>query len=121
MKKLMLFAGFVLLFLASCASEQDMPMVGAGFNEADILISADFTSDTEYTVVCKGYPMPGIAGPAMKESAKESARLNAIYFVKKRFRDNVDPGKYGQALKYEWKEDHMVVHYVVKKNNLKDL
>jgi hypothetical protein len=87
----------------------------------EALISQGFVDDNTYTVVCRGYPLEGSTGIQKSESSKRAALLGAYYYIQTVFNDSVAPDKDGKAEKYEYKSDHVVVHYVVHKKGLKKM
>lgn len=83
------------------------------------LISEGFTSDTEYEIVCIGYPKEGLTGIQKEESAKRAALLTAYYFSKNRFDDTVNPDQDGKIIKLTQFDDRAELKYVITKSNLK--
>jgi hypothetical protein len=114
MKILKTLAIISLLMITSCSVDP-----GANVKSVPSLISEKFTSDTEYEIVCIGYPKEGLTGIQKEESAKRAALLNAYFFSKNRFDDTVSPDQDGNAEKFTMFEDHAELKYVIKKSNLK--
>ncbi len=83
------------------------------------LVSEKFTSDTEYEIVCTGFPKEGLSGVQKEESAKRAAILNAYYFTKNRFDDTVKPDMDGKISKFTMYEDYAEIKYIISKSNLK--
>lgn len=83
------------------------------------LISEKFISDTEYEIVCIGYPKEGLKGIQKEESAKRAALLNAYYFSKNRFDETVNPDQDGKVAKLTMFDDYAEINYVLTKSNLK--
>lgn len=121
MKRFMLCLFALFLVPVSCTT-QVTPSVGSSSRtEEEILISAGFTDNDTYRIVCRGFPMEGFTGVQAENMAMEAARLNAIYFVKRDFDPSVDPGRYGEVERYEKKGEFVIVYYVVRKKGLKKL
>ena len=115
MKKIILAALiFSLFIISSCSSDP-----GINVQALPGLISEGFTSDTEYEIVCIGYPKEGLTGVQKEESAKRAALLNAYYFSKNRFDETVDPDLDGKAQKFTMYDDRAELIYVITKNDLK--
>ncbi len=83
------------------------------------LIKEGFKSDTEYEIICRGYPKEGLQGVMKVESGKRAALLNAYYFAERKFDDSVIPDKDGKAEKFVLNQDHAIVYYTIKKSNLR--
>ena len=103
-----------LLVILSCSSDPDINV-----QALPGLISEGFISDTEYEIVCIGYPKEGLTGIQKEESAKRAALLNAYYFSKNRFDDTVNPDQDGKAQKFTMFDDRAELKYVITKSNLK--
>jgi hypothetical protein len=113
----------ILLIILTCviiSAGCDGPAVKSGV-QREALISKGFIDDNAYRVVCRGYPQKGLTGVQQDESAKRAALLSAYYFIKRDFTDAVRPDKDGSAEKFDVVEDHVVVHYVVRKKGLKKM
>lgn len=83
------------------------------------LISEKFISDTEYEIVCIGYPKEGLKGIQKEESSKRAALLNAYYFTRNRFDDTVLPDVDGKTEKLTVYDDYAEIKYIIKKSDLK--
>lgn len=103
-----------LTIIISCSSDPGINVKGMPG-----LISEGFISDTEYEIVCIGYPKEGLTGIQKEESAKRAALLNAYFFAKNRFDDTVSPDQDGKVVKYTAYDDRAELKYVVTKSNLK--
>lgn len=79
-----------------------------------------FISDSEYELVCTGYPKPGLTGVQKTESAKRAALLNAYYLIQQKFDDSVLPDRDGRIKTFTMFEDHGEMAYIVTKDNLKN-
>jgi hypothetical protein len=117
MNKIKLLPLFIFLaaFL-SCSTSPDMNVMSL-----PTLISEGFISDTEYEIVCLGYPKEGLTGVSRDESAKRAALLNAYYFLNERFGNEVSPDRDGKAKKVTMHDGYCELRYVIKKDNLKNL
>ncbi len=108
---------FIMLSLSilSCSAQEPILLQ----SKPPALISADFISNDEYRIVCYGYPKPDLTGVARRASAERAAKMNAHYFVRQRFDSSVNPGTDGTVKKITSHEDYAIIHYIVKKKNLK--
>ncbi len=116
MKKLI--SSLVLLSVTaiiSCSSDNNINSV----QSVPTLISEGFISDSEYEIVCIGFPKPGLTGIQKDESSKRAAILNAYYFAKNRFDDSVNPDKDGRVVQMTVSADRAEVKYYIKKAGLK--
>ncbi len=103
-----------LFIMISCSSDPDITV-----QALPGLISEGFISDTEYEIVCIGYPKEGLTGVQKEESAKRAALLSAYYFTKNKFDDTVNPDQDGKAQKFTVYDDRAELKYVITKSNLK--
>lgn len=85
----------------------------------NIIISKGFKSRNVYLIVCKGFPKDGTDGIQRRETAKEAALMNAQFIARDIFNDTVDPVRNGIAKKFTVNDDFAVVHYEIRKKNLK--
>ncbi len=115
MKNFTLFT--IILFLLTAVSCSVDP--GKNVKSIPALVSEGFISDTEYEVVCLGFPKEGLKGVQKEESAKRAALLNAYYFSGNRFDDTVKPDMDGKVVKMTMFDDHAELKYVITKSNLK--
>lgn len=102
-----------LLIIASCSSDN------MNVKSIPALIKEGFISDTEYEIVCLGFPKAGLTGFPKEESAKRAALLNAYYFTKNKFDDTVIPDKDGEIADFKMVDDHGELRYIITKSNLK--
>ena len=109
----------VVLSLLKC-SNKSARLGDAPLKEEDVLISQKFLDDNTYLIVCRGFPKQELEGMAGDLSAEKSAQLNAMYFTQKVFNDDLDPVKYGTVKKFVKYDDHVVIHYLIRKNGLKN-
>jgi len=107
---------FITLFflITGCASKPDETVTSR-----PSLIKEGFKSDTEYEIICRGFPKEGLEGIQKDESAKRAALLNAYYFARIKFDDSVIPDKDGKAERFVLNQDHAIVYYTIKKPDLK--
>ena len=119
MRRFLLFLVVFTAGFSACKSDTQPVVGGRMLSEEDVLVSAKFSDDNTFRIVCKGFPMEGLKGVAAENSAMESARLNAIYFIKRDFDPSVDPGVSGDVEHYEMRDAYAMVHYVVKMKGLK--
>lgn len=103
-----------ILIITGCSSSPDGLV-----SSVPSLIKEGFTSDTEYEIICRGYPKEGLQGIKKDESGKRAALLNAYYFAQKKFDDSVIPDKDGKAERFVLNQDHAIVYYTIKKSNLR--
>lgn len=115
MKNINLGIVIAIMFLFAACSGDTVKSV----HSVPSLISEKFISDTEYEIVCRGFPKEGLSGVQKEESAKRSAILNAYYFSKSRFDDTVNPDMDGRVEKFSMFENYAEVKYILKKSNLK--
>ena len=104
----------VVLIITGCSSSSEGLV-----SSVPSLIKEGFTSDTEYEIICRGYPKEGLQGVMKDESGKRAALLNAYYFAGKKFDDSVAPDKDGKAERFVLNQDHAIVYYRIKKSNLR--
>ncbi len=115
MKKLKLFAVVsLMLAIASCSVDPGMKV-----KSMPVIISEGFTSETEYEVVCIGYPKDGLTGLQKELTAKEAAVINAQYYLKNKFDDTIRPEMDGDVADFKMVDDHAQIKYVLKKSDLK--
>lgn len=88
-------------------------------SKRDVLINKWFRDYNTCVIVCKGYPMEGLADTQRTESMKEAALTNAQFIARDLFIDSVDMVKGGTVEKYVMKDDHVIIYYVVKAPGLK--
>ena len=119
MNKIKLLQLFIFISLAASVSCSTAPDMNVKASHA--LVSERFISDTEYEIVCLGYPKDDLTGVQREESAKLAARLNAYYFINERFGDSVSPDRDGRTEKITMYDGYCEIKYVVKKANLKKL
>jgi len=98
----------------SCSSGNDINV-----QSMPSLISEGFISDDTYEVICRGFPKEGLEGVQKEESGKRAALLNAYYFIQARFDSSVVPDRDGTVYKYDVQDDFVIVHYRIKKQELK--
>lgn len=103
------------MFMISCASDNNVNNV----QSIPTLISEGFINDSEYEIVCIGFPKPGLTGMQKDESSKRAALLNAYFYSKNRFDDTVNPDRDGTVAKMTVFEDRAEVKYIIKKTGLK--
>jgi hypothetical protein len=115
MKKINLAAVIVPMLIFAACSGDTVKSVQSVPN----LISEKFISDTEYEIVCIGFPKEGLSGVQKEESAKRAALLNAYYYSKNRFDDTVRPDVDGKVAKFSMYEDYAEIKYIISKSNLK--
>jgi len=116
MKQIYLFiTACALLVLFSCSVEPNLNV-----KSIPSLVSEKFISETEYEIVCLGFPKEGLKGVQKEESAKRAALLNAYYYSKNRFDDTVNPDQDGKTVKLTMFDDHAELKYVISKSNLKN-
>ena len=116
MKKIILLSTIaVLVTFAGCASKPE-GMVSS----VPSLIKEGFKSDTEYEIICRGFPREGLTSVQKDESAKRAALLNAYYYTQMKFDDTVIPDKDGKAERFVLNEDHAIVYYTISKPGLKN-
>lgn len=107
MRKILFIFSIILLF-ATC---NDDP--------TKILLKAELLSETEYLIVCKGYPKKGLTSKVQKIStAKEAALINAQYFAGEKLK-NIDPTS-GEIRSFEYHDTFGVIYYVIQKENIKE-
>ncbi len=87
----------------------------------DIIENKYFKNDNTYVIECKGFPKEDITGRARVETAKEAALMNAQFCARDIFDDSVDVVKNGTIGKYDYHDDYVVIHYIIKYNGLKKL
>ena len=109
----------VVLAMLNC-SNKSVRHGNAPLKEEDVLISQKFLDDNSYLIVCRGFPKEDLEGMARSLSAEKSAQLNAMYFTQKVFNDDLDPVKFGTVEKYVKYDDHVVIHYLIRKEGLKN-
>lgn len=85
----------------------------------DIIISKGFRGSNTYLIVCKGFPKEGTDGLQRRETAKEAALMNAQFIARDIFNATVDPVRNGLAKKFTVNDEYAVVHYEIRKKNLK--
>ena len=105
---------FLSIFFYSCSTNN-----GMNVKSMPSLITEKFLNDTEYEIVCIGYPKDGLTGIQKEESAKRAALLNAYFYSKNRFDDTVNPDQDGRTQKLTMFEDYAEITYIIKKTNLK--
>lgn len=115
MKNFHLLLVIVLFFILAGCSSKPEGMVSS----APSLIKEGFKSDSEYEIICRGFPKEGLEGLQKDESAKRAAILNAYYFARLKFDDSVAPDKDGKAERFVLNQDHAIVYYTIKKPDLK--
>lgn len=115
MKKINLAIIVVSMFIFAACSGDAVKSVQSIPN----LISEKFISDTEYEIVCTGFPKEGLSGVQKEESAKRAALLNAYYFSKNRFDDTVRPDVDGKMVKFTMYDNYVEIKYIISKSNLK--
>jgi len=118
MNKLKLLPFFIsLAVLITCsASTPEMSVMSL-----PSLVSEGFISDTEYEIVCLGYPKQGLTGVSREESAKRAALLSAYYFANERFGSAVSPDRDGRTEKITMYDGYCEITYIITKSNLKNL
>lgn len=109
---LLLTAAF--LVITGCSSNREVMV-----SSVPSLIKEGFKSDTEYEIICRGFPKEGLSGVQKDESAKRAALLNAYYYTKLKFDDQVMPDRDGKAERYVLNEDHAIVYYTISRPDLK--
>jgi len=115
MKKIIILSIIaVIVIFTGCASKPE-GMVSS----VPSLIKEGFKSDTQYEIICRGFPKEGLSGIQKDESAKRAALLNAYYYTKMKFDDTVIPDKDGKAERFVLNEDHAIVYYTITKPGLK--
>lgn len=107
---------FITLFIlvTGCSSKPDGTV-----SSVPSLIREGFKSDTEYEIICRGFPKEGLEGIQKDESAKRAALLNAYYFARLKFDDSVIPDRDGKAERFVLNQDHAIVYYTIQKSDLK--
>lgn len=116
MKKIFILPLIAVFFIiAGCSSSPDNMV-----SSVPSLIKEGFTSDTEYEIICRGFPKEGLQGVLKDEAGKRAALLNAYYFAKIKFDDSVMPDKDGRAERFVLNQDHAIVYYTIKKSNLRN-
>jgi len=115
MKKIISLIVVSLLLLTAACSSKPEGMVSS----VPSLIKEGFTSNTEYEIICRGFPKEGLEGVQKDESAKRAALLNAYYFTRLKFDDTVIPDRDGKAERFVINQDHAVVYYTISKPDLK--
>jgi len=103
-----------LVIFSSCSVDP-----GKNVRSVPNLISEKFLNDTEYEIICLGFPKQGLSGVQKEESAKRAALLNAYFYSKNRFDETVNPDLDGRTVKLAMFDDHAELTYVIKKINLK--
>lgn len=115
MKKFQVLFLIALFFMITGCSSKPDGMVSS----VPSLIKEGFKSDTEYEIICRGFPKEGLEGIQKDESAKRAALLNAYYFARLKFDDSVVPDRDGKAERFVLNQDHAIVYYTIKKPDLK--
>ncbi|MBN1498567.1 MAG: hypothetical protein JW982_00290 [Spirochaetes bacterium] len=123
MKKL--FFLLILLITMSFCSQQNeniqMETAAAPertLTEKEYLIGAKVISDTEYQIICKAYPRPGLTDEIqMAGTAKEAALIYAQITAKKRLK-NIDPTK-GTIKEYKFDGEFGTVYYIIEAENIR--
>ena len=113
----LLFIIVTVILLSTGCDEKSVENTGP----KEPLISQGFVDDNTYVVVCRGYPLQGSTGIQKAESSKRAALLGAYYYIKTVFNDSVAPDKDGKAEKFEYMNDYVVLHYMVRKKGLKKM
>lgn len=113
MKKLLVAS--LLFIIASCNSSNDIKVTSG----TPALIREGFIEKDKYEVLCYGFPQKGLTGIAKRQSSQRAAILNAYYYIKVKFNDSVLPDRDGRVIKMTDTDDYAIVHYVIKKRNLK--
>ncbi len=123
MKKF-IFLIFFSVLLISCQKKENIIMESASgpgeivLTEAEYLIDAKVISDTEYLIICKGYPKPGLTNSVQIEgTAKDAALIYAQITAKKRLK-NID-GTKGTIREFEFNGEFGIVNYVIEADNIK--
>ncbi len=92
---------------------------GCARNTGGPLVYKKFKDDHTLLIACRGNVKEGTIGVARFESAKRAALMNIYYFIRKDFGDSIDPRRDGSVKGVEFSGDAAVVHYVIKKKNIR--
>ena len=114
MKKLFILQAIAVLLYIGCSASHEGIV-----SSNPSLIKEGFTSDTEYEIICRGFPKEGLQGVLKDEAGKRAALLNAYSFVKIKFDDSVIPDKDGKAERFVLNEEHAIVYYTISKSSLR--
>ncbi len=96
-----------------------MAFSGCARNTGGPLVYKKFKDSNTFLIACSGGVKEGTVGAARFESAKRAALMNVYYFIKEAFDDTVVPGRDGIIDRVDFRGDIAVVHFILKKNNLK--
>ena len=119
MNKIRILSMLITLAVSSSCSASMNPEMNVMSSSS--LVSERFISDTEYEIVCLGYPKEGLTGVQREESAKRAALLSAYYFANNRFGNTINPDRDGRTEKITMYDGYCEIRYVIKKSNLKNL
>ncbi|MBN2158614.1 MAG: hypothetical protein JW807_04405 [Spirochaetes bacterium] len=113
-------AVLIILSVAALSIACDLKHASSPGNR-EVLISKGFIGDNSYRIVCRGYAAEGVVGIQRTEASKRAALLGAYHVARSVFTDAVAPDRDGRTEKIEYREDHVILHYVISKKGLKNM
>jgi len=108
MKKVLFLLALTGIFITGCLPRTEGPLIYKKFKDRNT-----------FMIACSGSAMADAKGIARFESAKRAALMNVYYFVRETFHDSVSPERDGRVDRVEAAGDSAVVHYIIRKRDLK--
>lgn len=92
---------------------------GCGRNIGGPLVYKKFKDNNTLLIACSGSVKEGTMGAARFESAKRAALMNVYYFIREDFDESLEPRRDGEIDRVDFGGDAAVVHFILRKKNLK--